>query len=367
MTHSTYETPPPTSSGVGVVPVSTHQADPSSPAIMWTADSLPAMDHPGGANYMSTADLVRAGQAILQSTLLAPAQTRRWLAPTMLTGDPTSHVGAPWEIFCRSSAVNGRTYEYYTKAGDVGAYDSTLVLSPQHGVGWTVLAAGAPTPNGQAGQAGRVQQALTNAFHTFFLEAAVEAQARQEAAHNFDGYYVNGDDDDEEEEEEAASHGNGKHGKSAVTIVAGYQGHPGLAALDLTFRGRPFDALAPVVGLPAHHRARPTLLYPSTLKTVRQKTDGSGEHYESRLGFRAIFWAADNDNDNDNDDDDKRPETALHDPSMAAWGTVGHVKYGQRTMDDWVFEMGEDGRAVAVQLRALRVRLRRREKNKRME
>lgn len=44
---------------------------------------------------------------------------------------------------------------------------------------------------------------------------------------------------------------------------------------------------------------------------------------------------------------------------MVAWGTVGHVKYGQKTLDDWVFEMGEDGQAVALHLRALRVKLQR--------
>lgn len=313
MAHSSYETPIPG----GVVPAD--KEGPASNAIMWAAESLPAMDHPGGANYMSTGDLVRAGQAILQSTLLSPSRTRRWLTPTMLTGDPTSHVGTPWEIFCRR-APNGRIYEYYTKAGDIGAYDSTLVLSPQHGVGWTVLAAGG------TGKAGKIQTALTNAFQTFFIEA-IEEQARVEAAQNFDGTYV----------DEASN--------SSVTIVAGHEGHMGLAALDWTFQGKPFDALAPV-GLSEDHKAKPTLLYPSTLKTLRKKADGSGE-YESRLGFRAIFWAADE-------------RGALEDPSMAAWGTVGHVKYGQRTLDDWVFEMGEDGLAVALHLRALRVKLQRR-------
>lgn len=204
MVHSSYETPIPG----GVVPM---DKDPASDAIMWTATSHPTMDHPGGANYMSTGDLVRASQAILQSTLLPPSQTRRWLQPTMLTGDPTSHIGAPWEIRCERRP-NNRLYEYCTKAGDIGAYDSMLVLSLQHKVGWTVLAAWS------SGKAGQVRAGLTNAFQRFFMDA-IEEQAKTEAGQNLNGEYI-----------DEASH-------SSVKIEAGYDGHMGLAALDLTFRG----------------------------------------------------------------------------------------------------------------------------------
>lgn len=311
MSHSSYETPIPG----GVVP---NDKDPGSEDVMWTARSHPAMDHPGGSNYMSTGDMVRAGQAILQSTLLSPAQTRRWLKPIMLTGYPTCHVGAPWEIRCERRP-NNRIYEYYTKGGDIGAYDSSLVLSPQHEVGWVVFAANS------SGKAPKIAAKLTDAFSQFFIDA-IEEQAKIEAGQNFDGTYVD------------------ETSNSSVRIVAGHEGRLGLAVLDLTFRGKPFDLLAPV-GLGEDHKPKYTLLYPSTLKTLRKRSDGSGE-YESRLGFRAIFWAP------------NKPGP-LEDPSMAAWGTIGHVKYGQRALDDWVFDLGEDGRAVALDLRALRVKLKR--------
>lgn len=328
MSRSSYDTP---IEPGGVVPVAGDK-DPASDDILWTAASLPAMDHPGGANYMSTGDLVRAGRAILQSTLLPPGQTRRWLQPTMLTGDPTSHIGAPWEIRCER-APNNRIYEYYTKAGDVGAYASMLVLSPQHQVGWTVLAASGCGGHEEAAEA---RTALTNAFQTFFVDA-IEEQAKIEAEWNFNGTYVD------------------RALESSVTIEAGYDGHMGLAALDLMFRGKPFDCLAPLDGLPEQRKADITLLYPSTLKTLRKKKSddrsvglaGEPGYYESRLGFRAVFWAAGDSG------------TLAEDPSMTVWGTVGHVKYGQRTLDDWVFEMDEDGRAVALHLRALRVKLQR--------
>lgn len=312
MSHSSYETP---ISG-GVVP---GDKDPGSEEVMWTAASLPSMDHPGGANYMSTGDLVRAGQAILQSTLLSPSRTRRWLKPTMFTGDLSSHVGMPWEIRCMQ-APNNRIYEYYCKAGDIGAYDSCLVLSPQLEVGWVVQAAGS------TGKAGKICQALTDAFQVFFVDA-VEEQAKIEAGRRFNGTYV-----DEES-------------NSSVQIVAGYDGHMGLAALDVAIRGsaKPFDPLG-IIDLPEDRKGQVVLLYPSMLKTLSKRPNGNGD-YESRLGFRAIFWA-------------RTESGTLEDRSMAAWGTVGHIKYGQRCLDDWVFELGEDGHAVALHLRAWRVKLR---------
>lgn len=54
--------------------------------------------NPAGSIYSSTGNMVKAGQAILGSKLLTPAQTRRWLKPMSQTGVLSSAVGAPWEI-----------------------------------------------------------------------------------------------------------------------------------------------------------------------------------------------------------------------------------------------------------------------------
>ena len=79
----------PNASGSSIIPVSTNES--------WyeanTRDSTPA-----GGLYSSTADLRIIGKSILNSTLLTPAQTRKWLKPLSFTADPHVAVGAPWEI-----------------------------------------------------------------------------------------------------------------------------------------------------------------------------------------------------------------------------------------------------------------------------
>lgn len=48
--------------------------------------------------YTSAGDMSSLGRAIIQSTLLQPAVTRRWLKPSVFTSDPKSAVGMPWGI-----------------------------------------------------------------------------------------------------------------------------------------------------------------------------------------------------------------------------------------------------------------------------
>jgi hypothetical protein len=48
--------------------------------------------------YSSSGDMSSLGRAILRSTLLKPAMTRRWLKPTSFTSDPKALVGMPWGI-----------------------------------------------------------------------------------------------------------------------------------------------------------------------------------------------------------------------------------------------------------------------------
>lgn len=316
LSHSSYNTTLPG----GVIPG-------GSPSLEngWASDSFPSMDHPGGSLYMSTADLVRAGQAILQSTLVPRSVTRRWLKPVLRTGDVASSVGAPWEIRSLRSC-NNRILEYYNKQGDVGAYHTALVLSPQYEVGWVVQVAGIGE------NASAIRTRLMNAFHTHLMPAVTE-QAKIEAGSSFDGQYV----------DEASN--------SSVRVVAGYEGHLGLAVLNLTVHGKTFDILG-AQGMPEKYRADTTLLFPSTLQTIRQKTGavghggstGSGQ-YVSRLGFRAVFFSL-------------LDERVLIDPSMISWATLGSIKHGQRYMDDWVFELNEDGVATALNIRALRLKLR---------
>ncbi len=48
--------------------------------------------------YTSAGDLSSLGRAILRSTLIKPAMTRRWLKPVSFSSDPNAGVGMPWGI-----------------------------------------------------------------------------------------------------------------------------------------------------------------------------------------------------------------------------------------------------------------------------
>jgi hypothetical protein len=92
----------------------------------------------GGA-YSTINDMRKVGKAILNSTLLSPAQTRRWMKPAAFTANPNEAVGHPWEII---RAPGNPVSWAYTKGGGIGLYSSVLVLIPELDIGMTVLAAG---------------------------------------------------------------------------------------------------------------------------------------------------------------------------------------------------------------------------------
>ncbi|KAH8889003.1 beta-lactamase/transpeptidase-like protein [Thozetella sp. PMI_491] len=281
----------------------------------WDTDL--GQNSPSGSVYSSAADMIKAGQAILQSTLLSPSQTRRWFKPLVQTGYLSTAVGAPWEIRYLEFP-NNRMVQLLTKEGDLGTYHAALILSPEHGLGWVVLTAGTPTAN-----ASSIRTALTNAFGDIFLPAA-QNQTGVEAGPRFAGEYVD------------------TTTNSSVTILAGDNGRPGLGVPSLISRGveliGPASPLIQVYGAGQQGR-----LYPSQLRTVSRRSDGQGS-YESRLGFRATFF-------------NETQPGAVQDPCIMAWTALGAPVYGQRSLDDWVFEMQEDGIATALEVRMLRIKL----------
>ncbi|KAI1275611.1 beta-lactamase/transpeptidase-like protein [Xylaria sp. FL0933] len=305
MTHSSYEDPP----SFGVIP----GGDPT--AIGWDEKDGPTS--PAGSLYSSTSDMIKAGQAMLQSTLISPAQTRRWLKPLIQTGYLSTAVGAPWEI--RSLKLSDkRISQLYTKQGDEGNYHAALVLSPEHDLGWIVLTAGTATAD-----ATTVRDTLMNSFGDFFLPMA-EQQAADEAKANFAGAYV----------DEATN--------SSVTVQTGPSGSPGLLVANLISRG------VQVVGpesplIQVYNAGQYARLYPSTLRATSLSNNGSGT-YNSRLGFRATFF-------------NQTESGEVEDPCLYAWTAIGAPTYGLVSLDDWVFHMGEDGQAEFLEVRLLRVKM----------
>jgi hypothetical protein len=273
-------------------------------------------DNASGSVYMSTADFATAGMAMLNSAILSPSQTRRWFKPQMQTGFNGNAVGAPWEI-TNLESPNNRLTQYYTKQGDLNGYHAALVLSPEHEVGWVVLTAGTLDSNAPV-----IRTTLMNSFAEILMPA-VEAQAQVEAGINFNGTFT-----------DPATN-------SSITVAAGDNGHAGLSILQLTNHGVEIFGtnVSPIV---SSFGIKPTTqMFPTTLKTISKTADGTGT-YESRLGFRMVYFQQDE-------------AGVLGDPCLNTWTVFGAPTYGQRSLDDIVFNMAEDGTALSVELRMLRL------------
>lgn len=128
-------------------------------------------------------DLARFGRGILNSTLLSPENTRRWLKPFSHSAHLQYSVGRPWEIMRYTHIATGKFTDLYTKLGDSGDYSGFLVLIPDYQAGFSVLASSTSTA--------RFEAVLDIA--DLFIDAvlpALEAQAAIEAGKNFGGVYT---------------------------------------------------------------------------------------------------------------------------------------------------------------------------------
>lgn len=108
------------------------------------------------------------------------------MKPRGNTGTLTTQVGAPWEINRLSIPVSPdsnrtRVSDLYTKLGGNPQYGAVFALSPDHGLGFSILTAG-PKSVGQ-----RVP--LRDTVATVFVTAAEHAAA-ENAKRNFAGTFV---------------------------------------------------------------------------------------------------------------------------------------------------------------------------------
>ncbi|KAH8895799.1 beta-lactamase/transpeptidase-like protein [Thozetella sp. PMI_491] len=88
----------------------------------------------------TTADLARAGNAILSSKLTSSSVTRRWLQPIADTSNLRNGVGRPWEIYHAGKYTNSSILDVYTKSGTVGPYASYFGVSTDFNAGFAILA-----------------------------------------------------------------------------------------------------------------------------------------------------------------------------------------------------------------------------------
>ncbi|KAL4982125.1 beta-lactamase/transpeptidase-like protein [Aspergillus falconensis] len=262
---------------------------------------------PTGGIYSSTKDLNALGRAILNSELLSPAMTRRWLKPRAHTADPAFSVGGPWEIF---TLTEPRVIDLYTKSGDLGSYSSMMGFSPDHDVGFTILAAGQGTHN--------TVWALGDLISTIIIPA-LDAAGKEEAAPRFAGTYGSGND--------------------TLKIIT--DDGPGLKVTEWKSKGKDMLESLNMLQWGGPYEDIDVRLYPSGLKSPGQ----AGQKSQTMVSFRSVVSS---------------PVPVRAGPmtrTCLAWLAVDGQVYGSVGIDEFVFQVGEDGDAVRVSPRVLRTSL----------
>ena len=254
--------------------------------------------------FSTLKDLAKAGNAILASSLISPAETRRWFKPVTHTSNLVNSVGMPWEIYSYAIPAINPVVEVFTKLGTTGLYSSYIGFVPDYNTGFAILSADTEAP------------ADLNAYAdivSIYLLPALEAAAREQAEKNYAGFYLS---------TETALDSN---------IVIETDDLPGLSVTALTYNGTNFRAT--LAGL---NRIEPSAfsmrLYPTNVQS------------SSRHAFRAIFHDAD----------------ALADagtPTCVSWMSVDILTYGGISLDLFVFDLDDSGRATQVEISALRATL----------
>lgn len=241
------------------------------------------------------------GRAILNSTLLPPSITRRWMKPASHTSSSDYTVGAPWEIL---SFGNERPVDLYTKSGDIGVYSSVLALSPDHGVGFTILGAGKNTHESLA---------LASDMVSAILIPALEQSAKNQAHQRFAGTY-------------ALANTN-----SSITLTT--DEGPGLLVTNwINNSSSMLTAFMALNGI--HDPSQLSIrLYPTGLESP------------GKISFRAVTPPA------------LPPGIGPFTSSCITWVTLDSHVYGNVGIDEFVFNVDQSGNAVSVSPRALRTTL----------
>ena len=137
-----------------------------------------------GGIYTTASDLALFARSVLAKKLLDTTTTNAWFHPRSFSSSWSFAYGMPWEIFRTSDMLpdSDRIQTIFTKGGALNGYFSQLLLIPEHNLGLVVLVAG----DGHATRWLR-EKVLK------LLIPAVEQIARDQAASKLSGSYMSND------------------------------------------------------------------------------------------------------------------------------------------------------------------------------
>ncbi|KAF3482625.1 uncharacterized protein GIQ15_05384 [Arthroderma uncinatum] len=252
-------------------------------------------------------DLAIAGKAILTGALLSGAQTNRWLKPVTHTSNPANSVGYPWVIYSGGGYPDTSMIDVYTALGNVGLYSSYIGLVPDFNVGFTILAKDSSTSPDLNAHTGVIGDALLPALTKI---AAIQAST------NFGGVYSST--------------------TLNTSIAVSADSSPGLAIDTWISNATDFRATLAALNGIGKVDALSIRLYPTHLTSKRKSI--------SRQAFRAVFQ-------------DKDEFADYGTATCVSWLGVDKFKYGGASLDLFIFEVDSNGKALAVEIPALKVRL----------
>ncbi|KAI1472219.1 beta-lactamase/transpeptidase-like protein [Daldinia caldariorum] len=277
-------------------------------------------ESPTGNMYTSSSDLSRVGRAILRSTLMPPAVTRRWLKPVTFSSDPRSGVGAPWGVrqlpFSKESPYQFATT--FNKAGSLGKYSALLAVIPDFNIGFSILAAGDVPPS--------LPMDIADTLSNTYLPTMVNT-ARIQADELYGGAY--------------------KHPDSAVNSslnVVVDSRTPGLSLSSWISNGTNLLWYSVAIGQNITkdywEKVRPSVrLYPTGLWDAT--SDGG-----KRVAFKAVF------------EDLSLPNVSKpFTTDCSTWVSVAGIMYGSKPLDQFIFNINAGGNVTSVENGALRNRL----------
>ncbi|ERT00372.1 hypothetical protein HMPREF1624_03743 [Sporothrix schenckii ATCC 58251] len=307
LTGTYYTVPPEDVTGHAMIPYNATYS-------WWNAD---ARDETVAGGFYSTLDDMRkVGTAMLRSAQLSAVQTRRWLKPHSFLADPNAAVGAPWEIMRAPDSPGAPVSWMYTKAGDLGLYSSMVALLPELGLGFNVLSAGTDTTN--------TVRIVSDILASTWVPR-IRAAARAEAAANYAGQYA-----------DTATN-------SSFTVVADGS-EPGLAVTEWMYGGLSvLDLLGQLEGTNASLSQKVVMnLYPSGLTRASANSSCKSNKNETEVGWRATFQVL--------------PAPLDAGPFSAkciAWEVVSQLVYGGVALDEFLFTVDANGKAVSLSPRVL--------------
>lgn len=256
------------------------------------------------------------GLSILHSSLLSPSATREWMKPRGNTGTLTSQVGAPWEINRLSIPVAAnssrtRISDLYTKLGGNPQYAAVFAISPDHGLGFSILIGGPESTSDRV--------PLRDSVAEVFLTAAEHA-ASENAEHHLTGTFVD------------------QIAQGANLTLAVDQDRPGLGLKDIYLNGT--NMISSLLGLsasaipPANVSVR---LYPMGVEW-RGENASDTTVYSSYRAFAQLVP------ENRRADSEGGPAMFDH---CTTWQNVGFYSLGGVASDEFVLQM-VDGELKSV-------------------